>query len=136
MHSHGSQIITADTIHSEQDVRNAIISNKIVIIEYFATTSEDSKTIAPVLVEYGFPPKIRTSDLHLTFFFHCRQSNREDNKDIMFGKVDVDELNNLAEEFGVTSAPTLQLFKNGERVSETTTPGPQALLQFIASAKE
>ncbi|KAK3180464.1 hypothetical protein K4F52_008192 [Lecanicillium sp. MT-2017a] len=102
-------------LQTEQDVRSAIISNKIVIIEYFATTSEDSKTIAPVLVE---------------------QSNREDNKDIMFGKVDVDELNKLAEEFGVTSAPTLQLFKNGERVSETTTPGPQALLQFIASAKE
>ncbi len=68
--------------------------------------------------------------------FTYRQSNRDDNKHIMFGKVDIGELNALAKEFGVTSAPTLQLFKNGERVNETTTPGPQALLQFIANAEE
>jgi thioredoxin-like negative regulator of GroEL len=48
----------------------------------------------------------------------------------------VDELKELVEEFGVTSTPTVQLFKNGQRVDECVTPGPHALLQFIAHAQE
>lgn len=67
---------------------------------------------------------------------NSRQSNRDDYQNIKFAKVDVDELKELAEELGVTSTPTVQLYKNGQRMDESVTPGPQALLQFIAHAQE
>ena len=78
----------------------------------------------------------KTRELSTNNKCNSRQSNRDDYQNIKFAKVDVDELKELAEELGVTSTPTVQLYKNGQRMDESVTPGPQALLQFIAHAQE
>ncbi|MBO5494296.1 MAG: thioredoxin [Eubacterium sp.] len=42
----------------------------------------------------------------------------EENDDIVVGKVDVDEAEEITEKYGISSIPTLMVFKNGE-VAET-----------------
>ncbi|KZZ92996.1 Thioredoxin-like fold protein [Moelleriella libera RCEF 2490] len=101
-------------IRTEDEFRQAIADNKIVIVDFFATECEGSKTLAPIFVE---------------------QSNRSDHKHFLFAKVDVDELSALAGESGVRDTPTFHLYKNGKKESESVEPGPQALLQFIADAQ-
>lgn len=41
----------------------------------------------------------------------------EENEDVVFGKVNVDEEQELAMAFGVSTIPTLILFKGGEQVA-------------------
>jgi hypothetical protein len=50
-----------------------------------------------------------------------------DYTDVLFYKVDVDELNQVASEVGVRAMPTFMLFKNGEKVAEVVGANPSAL---------
>ena len=42
----------------------------------------------------------------------------EEFPDVIFVKVDVDEMNKIAEKCGVRAMPTFQFFKNGEKMQE------------------
>ena len=46
-------------------------------------------------------------------------------------KVDVDELSELAQEYGVTAMPTFMIFKDGEKVDELVGANPQLLEEKI-----
>ncbi len=46
-----------------------------------------------------------------------------------FGKVNVDENNSLASQFGVMSIPTLKIFKNGKVVGEMIGAAPKQVLE-------
>ena len=48
---------------------------------------------------------------------------------VKVGKVDVDEAPELAESFGVSSIPTLILFKNGEAVAQRVGGAPMGVLE-------
>lgn len=45
------------------------------------------------------------------------------------GKVDVDELRNLAARFGITSIPTIKIFKNGIEVDNMLGAAPKEVLR-------
>ncbi|KAG6008425.1 hypothetical protein E4U21_004447 [Claviceps maximensis] len=97
-------------IQSDKAFRETISENKIVIVDFFATTDEGCKVLAPIFVE---------------------QANRADHQGMLFAKIDVDELADLTAEEGVTRTPTFVVYKAGKKAGESVEPGTQALLQFI-----
>ncbi len=55
-------------------------------------------------------------------------------KGVKFCKVNVDEQSELSEKFGVSSIPTLLLFKNGKLVANRTGAGsPEVIREWIGS---
>lgn len=71
--------------------------DKLTVIDFFATWCGPCKMLAPVLEEVSaaYP-------------------------DVAFGKVDVDEEEELARRYGISVIPTLVAIKNGEVVKKTT----------------
>ena len=66
------------------------------LVDFFATWCGPCRMLAPILEEAG-----------------------AEHQEIAFVKVDVDESPELANAYGVTSIPTLVLFKNGEPAKTT-----------------
>ncbi len=70
-------------------------SGKTCLIDFYAVWCGPCKIMSPVVDEIA-----------------------EENTDIVVGKIDVDENEELAEKYGVMSIPTILVIKNGE-VAET-----------------
>lgn len=68
-------------------------SDKLILVDFFATWCMPCRMLAPIL-----------------------EGVAEANKDIEVCKLDIDESNELAREYRVFSVPTLILFKNGKAV--------------------
>lgn len=82
-------------IHGTEENFNDLISKNLVLVDFFATWCGPCKMLSPVLEELA-------SDRGLV--------------DIV--KIDVDECESLAKNYGIMSVPTLLLFKNGALVSK------------------
>lgn len=80
-----------EIIHADESNFNELISNGKILVDFFATWCGPCKMLAPILEEIS--------------------SDRSDTKII---KVDVDECQSLAKQFGVMSIPTLILMENGQ----------------------
>jgi len=80
-----------EIIHADESNFNELISNGKVLVDFFATWCGPCKMLSPILEEIS--------------------SDRSDTKII---KVDVDECQSLAKQFGVMSIPTLILMENGQ----------------------
>ena len=71
-------------------------------------------------------------DFYADWFGPCRMVSpivdeiAEERRDIIVGKINVDEEPDLAGEFGVFSIPTLVVMKNGEIVNQATGARPKA----------
>ena len=72
----------------------AVINDGLVLVDFFATWCGPCKMLAPVLEEVA-----------------------NENPALTILKIDVDEVGELAAQFGIQAIPTLILFKNGERVA-------------------
>ncbi|MGH0169883.1 UNVERIFIED_CONTAM: hypothetical protein FKN15_057835 [Acipenser sinensis] len=57
----------------------------------------------------------------------------EEHKDVVFLKVDVDEAQDVAEMCNVSSMPTFQFFKNGQKVCHVTSPFKTADVSYTPS---
>ena len=93
--------ITKDNFNKE-----VMESEKVVLLDFWATWCGPCQMIAPTLNEVA-----------------------EECPDITVGKIDVDEEQELAMSFGITSIPTLIVIKNGKAVEKAV--GMRAKNQII-----
>mgnify|MGYP004559940405 FL=1 len=99
------KIINSDEFRAE-------ISEGVVLVDFFATWCGPCKMLAPVLEELGeeLPGKAKIV------------------------KVDIDQSMDLADEFRITSVPTMILFKNGKAVESLVGFLPKERIKQVIEA--
>lgn len=84
-----------EIIHANEGNFNDLIMNGKVLVDFFATWCGPCKMLSPILEEIA--------------------SDRSDTKIV---KVDVDECESIARQFGIMSIPTLIKFDNGKIIDK------------------
>ena len=79
---------------TKKDFESVVNSDNITLVDFYASWCGPCKALAPVLDELA-----------------------NENKDIIVGKVNVDEEMDLAVRFKVRSVPTMIVFKNGTEIN-------------------
>ena len=98
------------TITLENFEEEVLKSEKPVLVDFWATWCGPCRMLAPVI----------------------EQIAEEKADTLKVGKLNVDDVPELAQQFGVMSIPTLILFKNGEAVKQTVGFQPKdALVDWI-----
>lgn len=101
------KVIVLNRNNFEEEV---LQSQKPVLVDFWASWCGPCRMLAPVIDEIA-----------------------EENEGVKVCKVNVDEQEELAAQFGIMSIPTLLVFKNGELVNQTVgVQGKQALLDLLA----
>lgn len=96
--------ITKENFESE-----VVRSDKVVLLDFFATWCGPCRMVAPVIDEIA-----------------------EENTEILVGKVDVDKESELASRFQVYSIPTLVVMKDGKVLTQSTGAKSKAqILQML-----
>lgn len=102
-----------DIVKNAAEYDEILKNNKSVFVDFFADWCGPCKMLSPLVEEL---------------------SNEE--KDIKFIKVNVDDNPDIAQRYGIMSIPTLLVFKNNELVNQSVGFQPkEALQQLAASAK-
>lgn len=83
-------------INTNNNNFNEILKNDIVLVDFFANWCGPCKMLSPIIEELS-----------------------NEINDVTFAKVNIDESNEIASTYGVTSIPTLVLFKNGKAISKS-----------------
>lgn len=97
-------------VKSAAEFQQALKFVGLTVVDFYATWCGPCKMIAPLLEK-----------------FSTEYSN------VNFIKVDVDESGDIAQQYEVSSMPTLIFFKNGEIVQKVIGANPSAIKQAIAS---
>lgn len=97
------------TITQKQEFTDALTHDGLVVVDFFATWCGPCKMIAPLLDKFS-----------------------QEYTTAKFIKVDVDEFGDIAQEYEVSSMPTVIFFKGGKLVTKVIGANPKALKQTIA----
>lgn len=95
-----------------EEFETLITDPKLTIVDFFATWCGPCKAISPVLEKWS-----------------------TEYKDVQFLKVDVDEANDIAREYGITAMPTFILFKDGEVLGKIVGANPNGIKKAIDEYK-
>ena len=91
------------------DQMNEVTSSKLAVIDFSATWCNPCRMLAPVLEEVS-----------------------EELSDVDFFNMDVDDNQDIAQQYSIASIPAILVFKNGEVADQTVGFQPkQALIDFI-----
>lgn len=94
-----------EIIHATSENFKDLISDDLVLVDFFATWCGPCRMLGPVLDEIA-----------------------NDRAGVKIIKVDIDQCRDIAREYGVMSVPTLFLIKNGSVVSQKNGFMPKELL--------
>ncbi|CAK9323809.1 unnamed protein product [Citrullus colocynthis] len=104
------KVISCHTVGSwKQHLLKAKHYNKLVVVNFTATWCGPCRAMAPILEEL---------------------SKKMNN--VIFLKVDIDELMSIAKEFGVSSIPSFQFLKNGKLVDKFVGANKNLLLNTVS----
>ena len=94
-----------------EDFETKVLKNpKKVLVDFYATWCGPCKMLTPILEQIA-----------------------QENDTFEIYKIDVDECEDLAREFGIMSIPTLMVFQNGELIRRETGLRPKnAILELLA----
>lgn len=95
-----------EEILGKNEFENALKSQKLVIVDFYASWCGPCKLQTPILVEF----------------------QEETSNKLKLVKVDVDQNPEIASKFKVDSIPTLMLFKSGEQKEKRVGLTPKATL--------
>uniref|UniRef100_A0A7S2RB92 Thioredoxin domain-containing protein n=1 Tax=Rhizochromulina marina TaxID=1034831 RepID=A0A7S2RB92_9STRA len=98
-------------VHSEGEWKEALQLTDLVLVDFFATWCPPCRSAAPYVGKLS-----------------------EKYGAVTFVKVDVDEIRQLSVENGVSSLPTFQLFRNGQKIDETVGFRPAAIEHLLTKA--
>ena len=99
-------VVTITMENFEEEVLN---SEKVVLVDFWATWCGPCQMVGPVVEEIA-----------------------KENPDLKVCKVDVDEVPELAQKYGVMSIPTLVAIKNGKETNRTMGAQPkEAILSIV-----
>ncbi|KAI0066639.1 thioredoxin-like protein [Artomyces pyxidatus] len=100
-------------IMSAEEFHKAINSDKVTIVEFWATWCGPSKAILPTFENL---------------------SNEAHNSDIEFYKVDVDDQCDISQDQGIRALPTFVAFKKGQKIREVVGANSRVLESHIDSS--
>nr|CAG4711254.1 unnamed protein product [Naegleria fowleri] len=95
-------------IHSMDEFNEALKHDKLVVADFTASWCGPCQYISPI--------------------FAAMSTQYED---VKFLKIDVDECQDIALEYGIEAMPTFQFFKNGTKVDEVQGADPDSLEQLV-----
>lgn len=81
---------------NEESFRETLDSGKLMLVDFWATWCGPCRMLGPVIEELA---------------------EEYEGKDVVIGKVDVDENTELARRYGVMQVPTVLLLQNGEELA-------------------
>ncbi|MBR3473838.1 MAG: thioredoxin [Oscillospiraceae bacterium] len=96
--------IILTTANFEEEV---LRSDKPVLVDFWATWCGPCRMLAPVIAQIA----------------------EEQDGVVKVGKVDVDEQPELAYRYGISSIPTLKVFKNGQLIKSSVGVVPKAMIE-------
>ena len=96
------------TITNKNFDQEVLASDKPVLVDFWATWCGPCRMLAPIVEEIA-----------------------ESRSDIKVGKVTVDEEGELAVRFGISSIPTVMVFKNGELTAQAIGYRPRAEIEAL-----
>ena len=96
------------TITNKNFDQEVLASDKPVLVDFWATWCGPCRMLAPIDEEIA-----------------------ESRSDIKVGKVNVDEEGELAVRFGISSIPTVMVFKNGELTAQSVGYRPRAEIEAL-----
>lgn len=98
----------AEIIITEQNFEQEVLkSDKPVLVDFWATWCGPCRMLAPTIEEIA----------------------REQEGIVKVGKVDVDEQPGLAAKFGISSIPTLMVFKDGKVTGSAVGMRPKSIIE-------
>ena len=98
-----------EQISSAAEFDAVLSANKSVFVDFFATWCGPCKMVGPVVEKIS-----------------------ETETDVKFVKVDVDEVGELAQRYGIMSIPALMVFKDGEKAGEIVGFAPETQLKALS----
>ena len=96
------------TITNKNFDQEVLASDKPVLVDFWATWCGPCRMLAPIIEEIA-----------------------ESRSDVKVGKVNVDEEGELAVRFGISSIPTVMVFKNGDIAAQSVGYRPRAEIEAL-----